>query len=290
MPAWKPNPQWLRAAVESGLGQRDCNLELIVVDDGSPEPVADLLASVDDQRLRIIRIEHAGHAAARNAGFAASQGEWIRHLDCDDILDLDSTRHQLSIAAGQNVVAYGGTMVCDQDLQPRFLIATTLQGDVVEDCLLGRFETRGPALLFPRSVLEAAGPWDSAFRVSGDWDLVLRAVEHARVAGDQRVALYYRRHGQSLSMTANVAAGEEARSRLIRKYLERHPEQRGGALERRAWRATYVDRGEAYWGRGERREALTRFGKAVRADVVGGTAAVATFFLSKVRDRLARTR
>ena len=43
MPVWQPRQDWLRPAVETALAQRDCPVELIVVDDGCPTPVADLL-------------------------------------------------------------------------------------------------------------------------------------------------------------------------------------------------------------------------------------------------------
>ena len=270
MPVWQPTREWLRASVASALGQRGCRLELIVVDDGCPEPAADLLKDITDARLRVIRIDHGGPAAARNAGIAAARGDWIRFMDADDVLTLDSTSHLGSLMRDDAVVAYGRTVVCDEDLRPRGVIASTLQGNVVEACLLGRFETRCPALLFPRQVVEAAGPWDPAFFVSGDWDFVLRALEHAEVVGDERVAFYYRRHARSLSRTADVAAGEITRRLLIRKYFERHPEQRGTSLERRALAMLYRDRAEAYWYVGQHREAFTRLVRALLAEPGAG--------------------
>jgi glycosyltransferase involved in cell wall biosynthesis len=50
MPVWRPRPDWLLQAVRSALAQRDCELELIVVDDGNAEPLDALLAEVRDPR------------------------------------------------------------------------------------------------------------------------------------------------------------------------------------------------------------------------------------------------
>jgi glycosyltransferase involved in cell wall biosynthesis len=257
MPVWQTRPDWLRTAVNSALDQRGCRVEVIVVDDGNPEPVTSLLGDTMDARLRVVRIHHSGASAARNAGIDQAQGDWIRFVDADDVLLPDSTSHLGSFMDGDNVIAYGGTLVCDEELRPRRLIASTLQGHISRECLLGQFDTRLPALLFPRAVVQAAGPWDASFPVSGDWDFVLRGLDHARVAGDQEVALYYRRHTRSISGTASIAAGEDAWRRLIKAYFERHPEERATSLRRQAWAAMNLDRGSAYWNVG-------RYGKSFK--------------------------
>ena len=61
----------LRASLDSLLEQSGVELEVIVVDDGSRDDTAAVLARVHDPRLRVLRTEHAGVAAARNAGIAA---------------------------------------------------------------------------------------------------------------------------------------------------------------------------------------------------------------------------
>jgi hypothetical protein len=290
MPVWQPRSEWLRAAVESALGQRRCRLELIVVDDGCPEPAASLLADIADERMRVIRIDHGGPAAARNAGIAEARGARIRFMDSDDVLDLNSTSHLASLMSGDTTIAYGKTVVCDERLQPCSVFSSTLQGRAAEACLLGGFSTRCPALLFPRWVVEAAGPWDPAFHVSGDWDFVLRALEHAPVVGDDHVAFYYRRHAHSISGTADIAAGEVTRRRLVLKFLERHPGQRGSRLERRAWAALYLDRAEAYWHVGHPRAAMARLGRALKADPLSSGPAVARFGLRATRSLMHRVR
>jgi hypothetical protein len=95
--------------------------------------------------------------------------------------------------------------------------------------------------------VDAAGPWDPDFRVSGDWDFVLRALEHARVAGDCRVALSYRRHPDSVTRSADRAMGDTARALLTNRYFDRHPHQRGTLFEQHVRMAWYFDRGKARW-------------------------------------------
>jgi glycosyltransferase involved in cell wall biosynthesis len=76
MPVWRPRPDWLKQAVRAALDQLRAEVELIVVDDGCPEPVEALLAGFRDTRLRVLRVEHGGAARARNAGIAAARGQY----------------------------------------------------------------------------------------------------------------------------------------------------------------------------------------------------------------------
>ena len=233
LPAWNPNPVWLREAVESALAQTGCAIELVVVDDGSDEPVADLLSAIEDERMRLLRIPHGRVSRARNAGIELAQGDYFRFIDCDDVITPDSTAHLLGLAeSGADVVSYGATLVCDTALEPLASIESSLQGNVAESCLLNRFSTTIHSLLFPRSVVERIGPWEPAIVVSQDWDYSLRAFELAQVRGDRRVATHYRLHERMNSR--NVEEGIRGYRLVVDRYFERHPSQRGTKLERRA--------------------------------------------------------
>ena len=48
MPVWRPRSDWLHEAVASALDESACEVELIVVDDGNEQPVAELLVDVGD--------------------------------------------------------------------------------------------------------------------------------------------------------------------------------------------------------------------------------------------------
>jgi glycosyltransferase involved in cell wall biosynthesis len=79
------NRAWcLGEAVDSVLAQRFRDFELIVVDDGSTDATAAVLAGYGGT-IRILQQENRGVSAARNAGIAAARGELIAFLDSDDI-------------------------------------------------------------------------------------------------------------------------------------------------------------------------------------------------------------
>ena len=262
MPAYKPRPDWLRDAVNSVLTQEGCRLELLVVDDGSPEPVAPLLADIEDPRMRVITAEHGGRGHALNRGAAEATGDYWRFVDADDVLEPGSTARLVALAADQPIptIAYGGTLYCDQDLRPLSLRGSSLRGWIVEDCLLYRFDVRSLAMVFPRPVVESIGDWDTELRHCQDWDYVLRGLEHAPVVGETRPALFYRVHPGA--QTAKLASVLDYESLVVDRYFERHPEQAGGPLERRA-RAQLLrvrsDSGPALGqGRSERLRTLAR--------------------------------
>jgi hypothetical protein len=266
MTAWQPREDWFRSAVKSALAQRGCDVELVLVDDGSPEPVAALLESFEDPRLRLVRVEHGGLYRARNEGIALARGDYLRFIDADDVIDPDSTARLVELAGdADDVIPYGTTIRCDSELRPIGEISSSLQGNVLIDCLLSRFTVRHLSMLFPRGVVELAGPYDVTLSTSGDWDFVLRTLEHATVRGAPIVATYYRSHDGQMS-SANLGRSQEGMELVVKRYFERHPELRGTRLERHALAQTQLKAARSYRGRGLHRAALRRVGAAAALD------------------------
>ena len=75
---------WLCEAVDSVLMQDYDNIEVIVVNDGSPEDDAAFCERYAD-RVRYVRKENGGPASARNEGLRLAEGEYIAFLDSDDL-------------------------------------------------------------------------------------------------------------------------------------------------------------------------------------------------------------
>jgi GT2 family glycosyltransferase len=74
----------VRRALDSIAAQTFSDFEVIVVDDGSTDDGAAIVANYGDSRVRLVRQPNAGPGAARNAGLAQTQGEFIAFLDADD--------------------------------------------------------------------------------------------------------------------------------------------------------------------------------------------------------------
>jgi len=239
MPVWRPRADWLREAVRSALDQRNCDLELIVVDDGNEIAVSDAIADVIDPRLHHLRITHGGVSAARNAGLRIATGAYIRFIDADDVLEPGSTA-RLHVLATPTTIAYEDTVVCDEHLVAHYRISSRLSGNVAVACLLGEFDTRHVSMLFPRGVVDRAGEWDTRLRVRQDFDYTLRCLEHAEVSPGSGTATFYRRHDASATRSEHAVRDAQLSSRLVVKgFFERHPDLQDTALARDAWRRLY---------------------------------------------------
>ena len=86
--------QYLDRCVQSIVDQTWKNLEIILVDDGSPDGCARMCDewARRDARIRVIHKENGGLSDARNAGMAAATGESIGFVDGDDWIEPDMYR------------------------------------------------------------------------------------------------------------------------------------------------------------------------------------------------------
>ena len=75
-------------AIDSALASRDVTVEVIVVDDCSPDATAAIVEKVDDPRVRLLRqTDRRGAPAARNRGLNEATAEYVQFLDADDVLE-----------------------------------------------------------------------------------------------------------------------------------------------------------------------------------------------------------
>jgi len=81
---------FLEKAIASVLQQTVAGLEHIIVDDGSTDGTAALIAEINDPRLKYIHLPHSGHLSKlRNTGLEQAQGELVAFLDSDDLFEPD---------------------------------------------------------------------------------------------------------------------------------------------------------------------------------------------------------
>lgn len=83
--------KYLRQCLDSVVNQTFRDLEIIIIDDGSPDDcgtICDEYAQKDN-RIIVIHKENGGLSAARNDGIERAQGEWLAFVDSDDWCDAD---------------------------------------------------------------------------------------------------------------------------------------------------------------------------------------------------------
>jgi glycosyltransferase involved in cell wall biosynthesis len=202
----------LGRAVATALGQRDVELEVVVVDGASSDETRRWLEAQQDPRIRYLREAVAGGVSrARNRGMAAARAQWIAFLDDDDAWAPDKLSRQLAaVRARAAEWTYSGAV--------RF----TSEGRITEvleapdPAVLRSHLTHGatmpaPAsnLLARRELLERAGGFDERLGLLADWDLWIRLAELAQPALSPGLLVGYRTHpGQMTAMRAREALAE----------------------------------------------------------------------------------
>ena len=175
----------LGRAVQSVLAQTFADLELIVVDDGSTDDTALLLAAFDDPRLRVIRLEESrGAAAARNLGASEAKGKFLAFQDSDDEWLLDKLRLQLDMLnADQEIV-----MVCcsyfvlpASGLPCLQLASSWMKLGYWSVDKLSQFHFIAPTWLLKRDVFDSVGGFDAELDNLEDWELALRLFNTGRI-------------------------------------------------------------------------------------------------------------
>lgn len=92
VPVYKVPENLLRQCIESLINQSFKNIEIILVDDGSPDNCGDICDEYakKDNRIKVIHQKNRGLAGARNTGFFQANGKWITFVDGDDWIDRDT--------------------------------------------------------------------------------------------------------------------------------------------------------------------------------------------------------
>lgn len=167
----------LRRAIASVLAQTYPELELLVVDDGSSDDTAELVASIPDRRLRPQRIEHSGVGAARNAGLEAATGELIAYLDDDNLMHpgwLKSVAWAFE-QRPEAEVAYGAILIDDVNRADEALPTTMPQAYVnrFDRDRLGEDNLADISAIAHRAGL-AQARFDEGLVTMADWDLLAR--------------------------------------------------------------------------------------------------------------------
>ncbi len=209
------------ASVASVLWQSYEHWELVVVDDGSTDETAQIVAAFRDRRVSLHSQENAGAGAARNRGMTKSGGELITFLDSDDIMfgthlealvAAHSGRARVVATANSYWLLPGGIDPRHTRHKGRFPELRRQRQALLEQNYLS------PMSLFDRRLVEQIGGFDTSLARSEDWDFWLRAVFAGYTVVHQPRPLSLFRWGQSSMSTARDLVFQSEQVILERMY------------------------------------------------------------------------
>ncbi|MBA3243065.1 MAG: glycosyltransferase [Acidobacteria bacterium] len=263
--------RYIAGALDSVFAQTFEDYEVIVINDGSPD-TPELEHALEPYRGRLIylRQENGGVSAARNAGIRAARGEFVAHLDPDDLWEPEYLAAQLE-ALGRDPavdVLYPNALIFGDapEAGREFMDWCPSEGEVTVEALLRQRCHVMCSVTARREALVRAGLFDEGLRCSEDFDLWLRVLKGGgRIAYQRRVLVRYRRH--AASHTADFVWLNTSLLRVLDKAertLELTPGERE-ALEgmRRHARATLeLNEGKRAFFRGDARVAVASLSAA----------------------------
>ena len=197
---------YLSDAIQSVRAQTFTDYELVVVDDGSPDrKEVDRLGLPEDARIRYLRQENQGPAAARNTALQAARGEFVAFLDSDDTWEPTYLQEQIDGLArdsGLDMIYCNALMMGQPETDRRALMESTRARGLATCTSLLREEYTLylSGVVARRDLILAAGLFDERFVHGEDFDLWTRMLKRgARMGFQPRVLLNRRLHSGSLS-------------------------------------------------------------------------------------------
>ncbi|MBV1870203.1 MAG: glycosyltransferase [Gammaproteobacteria bacterium] len=173
-------PDWIRETLQSVLTQSYLNKEIIIVDDGSDTPVAEVLQE-NVSAIRVLRFEkNKGVSAARNAGAAIAKGAWLAFLDSDDHWAAKKLAQQIDYLHQH---PYLSALQCEEIWVRNGVRVNAHKhhqkktGWIWHHCLQRCLITPS-AILIKKSVYQELGGFDERMLACEDYDLWLRLSRH----------------------------------------------------------------------------------------------------------------
>lgn len=202
------NSAYIHQTIESVLKQSYSNIELLICDDDSTDTSRQIINSIGDGRIRLIKnVQNCGIASVRNRLLREAAGQWVTSLDGDDLyVDSDKllTEWQLIEKVDQTArpaIAFSDVVWIDSQgkhLATASEMATVQQGIIYQslfdrECMIPR------DYLVSKKLAQSVGGFDESLPIFEDFDFKLRLAAAANFFFTGRAGIGYRRHSAGLS-------------------------------------------------------------------------------------------
>ncbi len=179
--------KYIAETIESVINQTYKNLQIIVVDDASTDATAEIVRSFDDPRIELYTLEQNGHISnAINEGYRRVQGEYMVHIDSDDIMLPDLIEKTINFLENNSeygavfhrpiIIDKDGNDVCDEYLENIFNISAKTQADFVRLFFDSSNHLLHPGSTMRKCVMDDIGFHDMSLCYLHDFDYWTRLV------------------------------------------------------------------------------------------------------------------
>ena len=225
--------KFIERTLQSVLTQTYKHIEVLVVDDGSQDSTAAIVASVaqTDPRVTLLQQPNSGVAAARNLAITRSTGEFIAPIDADDLWHPENLEKQVQclLQAEPSVgLTYAWSVDIDEDDLPTGGIrASGIAGKVYKTLICHNFLGNSSASVIRRACLEKVGGYSCRLREQNaqgceDWDLYLRIAEHYQFRVVPEFLIGYRKIFSSMS--GDLQSMAKSHTLMLQSVRQKHPE------------------------------------------------------------------
>lgn len=220
--------RFIADAIKGVLAQTYPIEEIIVIDDGSTDDTAEIVAGFVPQ-VKYFKQENSGVCAARNNGVKRSSGDYIAFLDADDIWHPEKIAKQIKRFEEDAEIGLVHCGMREFDNESGETVQLHLEGEegwIADDLLL--FEKPaiagcGGAILISRKAFSESGEFDTNLIVAEDWDFCYRVARKFKVGFVREVLMDYRNHGKNAH--SDVAELERSMGAFYKKTFQTDDEK-----------------------------------------------------------------
>lgn len=214
----------LRSCLESLLKQSYKNIEIIVVDDGSSDGTAEMM-SAEFPQIKYIYQENSGDAAAKNHAARAGKGDYIVFNDSDDLFFPDAVEKLVNALPDKpNACSYGTYQTIDaegNDVPTKGKVDVYPSGRITGE-LIRHILVNNCGTLIPRQLFLDKGGFNTALKVSYDYDFFLRLSLESEFYAVQKPVFKRRRHDSNMSSASYEKLSVTAS--VVTNFVNDYPE------------------------------------------------------------------
>ncbi len=197
--------KFIKEAISSVLSQTFRDFELLVLDDGSTDDSTKIAESFQDERIRLVKLNHQGIAGALNYGLNLSNGEYIIRVDSDDISIPSRFEKILNYMDENKDIAICGSWAISINEKGEtigMMNYPPVENEEIKKYTLRHNPFIHPAIIMRKSILESVGGY-RYLKHNEDYELWIRILSKYKGHNLTEPLLKYRIHPDQFTRKQN---------------------------------------------------------------------------------------